>query len=373
MEAQLNVKRNVQDLQDFVADMQAWKNELKSKEGGKGVAGVGKKGVRQAPAPRGRVGMTTSMEGGDGGEEAAAKARRRRERAEAKKAAAEAKRAASKGSAADHTYKNYQEKWDKFDLEAALASSESEEEEEGGGGKGSAAGPTPKRPGDIGGKKVPEVGGVFKSRPMARAPSELNEPELKGSKFSFGKKKREKAPAEEEEKKGEEESAEGYKERGNGYFRRGDWVNAEICYTNATILDPENEAALANRAMARLKLENWGGAAEDATLALGRMEAEGRPAAYPLRLKVLQRRATARSHVGDGEGALQDLELATRLDPGSRALVNDLLAVERGLDAAQGLDTFTSTAAGGYMPLVEFPPATVLPRKVQHDSSSLML
>ena len=369
MEAQLNVKRNVQDLQDFVADMQQWKKEVKGKERGQGGARA-----RQAPPPRGRVRMTTSVEGGAEEEEA----KRRRERREKKEALAQAKAKAKAGgtaggTAADHTYKNYQDKWDKFDLEAALASDSEDEADAGRGGaaRGTGAGPTPSRPGDIGVKKVPEVGGVFKSRPMARAPSELNEPEL-GSKFSFGQKAKKSTDAGGAAAE-EAETGEGFKERGNGYFRRGDWVNAEICYTNATILDPGNEAALANRAMARLKLENWTGAVEDATLALERMDREGRPPAHPLRLKVLQRRATARSHTGDGEGALEDLELATRLDPGSKALANDLLAVERGLDAASGLDTFTSARHGGYMPPVEFAPATVLLRKAKHDSSSLMI
>ena len=50
MDAQINVKRNVQDLQDFVADMQQWKKEVKGRERGQGGARA-----RQAPPPFGHV------------------------------------------------------------------------------------------------------------------------------------------------------------------------------------------------------------------------------------------------------------------------------------------------------------------------------
>ncbi|KAL2193629.1 hypothetical protein P885DRAFT_63825 [Corynascus similis CBS 632.67] len=58
------------------------------------------------------------------------------------------------------------------------------------------------------------------------------------------------------------------KEEGNRRFQAGDYVMAEALYSQALILDPNNPALYTNRAMARLKLNQWDSAVADCTACL---------------------------------------------------------------------------------------------------------
>lgn len=58
------------------------------------------------------------------------------------------------------------------------------------------------------------------------------------------------------------------KERGNELFRAGEYAAAAETYTRALALDDGNAVCRHNRAVCKLRLHDYAGAAEDATRAL---------------------------------------------------------------------------------------------------------
>ncbi len=100
--------------------------------------------------------------------------------------------------------------------------------------------------------------------------------------------------------------AEQAKEEGNAAFKSGDWAAAVARYSTAVALDGGLVAALNNRAMAHLKLQQWSEAAADCDAVLQR-EASN--------IKALLRRSAAREGLGDTTGALQDAQRVLELQP----------------------------------------------------------
>ena len=93
---------------------------------------------------------------------------------------------------------------------------------------------------------------------------------------------------------------------GNASFRRGDLHSAVETFTEALAHVPNDVAALANRAAARLRLGEWAAAERDASACLF-LDAK--------HTKALHRRAKARTGLGDHEGALSDLRSLSALLP----------------------------------------------------------
>ena len=93
---------------------------------------------------------------------------------------------------------------------------------------------------------------------------------------------------------------------GNASFRRGDLHSAVETFTEALAHVPNDVAALANRAAARLRLGEWAAAERDASACLSFDHKH---------TKALHRRAKARTGLGDHEGALSDLRSLSALLP----------------------------------------------------------
>lgn len=111
-----------------------------------------------------------------------------------------------------------------------------------------------------------------------------------------------------------------HRERGNEAFRRGDYSTAIEAYDRSVATRP-SAAALANRAMCRLKLEEWAAAEADCTAALELDPAYG--------VKAYMRRGTARRHLKKYLDSVMDFEEALRLEPTSKILREERLTSQR--------------------------------------------
>ncbi|XP_074274549.1 F-box protein At1g49990-like [Silene latifolia] len=98
------------------------------------------------------------------------------------------------------------------------------------------------------------------------------------------------------------------KEEGNEYFKKQKFIKAIECYSISIDVSP-NAASFANRAMAYLKDDNYQEAENDCTESL-KFDAN--------QFKVYWRRGLARKGLGNLKGALEDIELGLKLEPGNR-------------------------------------------------------
>ena len=158
-------------------------------------------------------------------------------------------------SAAGHTYENYRQKWDRFDADAAIRSLDGNDQ-------------------------------ATEQTPTAAPKSDAH-------------------PV--------NSQAEQWKDRGNAHFKSGAFKAAIECYTSSINCHPTC-VGYANRAMAKLKLNDYSGAEQDCTLAL---ELDS---SY---VKAWLRRGAARRDQGSLEGAIEDFEAALRLEPGNKAAGED--------------------------------------------------
>ncbi|RHY97043.1 hypothetical protein DYB35_011211 [Aphanomyces astaci] len=102
------------------------------------------------------------------------------------------------------------------------------------------------------------------------------------------------------------------KEDGNMHFKQGEFAAAVNCYSRSLSYNPRNPIVLSNRAMAHLKLQQFGKAEADCTAAL---------AVDGGHVKSLVRRASARNALGKHHAAFADLENALKLDSTSKATI----------------------------------------------------
>lgn len=123
------------------------------------------------------------------------------------------------------------------------------------------------------------------------------------------------------------DDADVWRERGNALARAGAWGEAAAAYTQSLDARP-TAAAAANRAAARLKLGDHGGAVGDATLALS---------LDPHHLKSLERRAAAATALRLHVDAARDYDAALRLAPGDEPLARGRAAALAALAADKGL------------------------------------
>ncbi|RCN29940.1 tetratricopeptide repeat protein [Ancylostoma caninum] len=116
------------------------------------------------------------------------------------------------------------------------------------------------------------------------------------------------------------DSAESLKDAGNDAVKRGEWAEANDYYTEALQLTSESDKALRaalyrNRALTRLKRDDFEGTESDATKAL---EYDGAD------VKALYRRALAREQLDNVAAAFKDAKEALRLSPKDKS-ISDLL------------------------------------------------
>jgi hypothetical protein len=103
---------------------------------------------------------------------------------------------------------------------------------------------------------------------------------------------------------------------------------AEVLYTQALDAWPGNAAARNNRALVRLKRDDFEGCAADTSEVLK---------TDPKNLKALYRRGVARRALGDFGGSLDDLDALLALAPGDRAATTERDATRRKMDERDGL------------------------------------
>jgi Flp pilus assembly protein TadD len=170
-----------------------------------------------------------------------------------------------KASATTHTYDSYREKWDNFDVAAALQSVEDKTQSK---------------------SKLLDKSKPLKGSKNLSTPIEIS-PTLS--------------------------KADEWKEKGNLLFKSGNYSTAIDCYTSSIEAEPTC-VAYANRAMAHLKLNNYDFAIKDCTAALKLDENY---------VKAWLRRGAAQRELGFLESAIRDFEEALRLEPGNKSAMDD--------------------------------------------------
>ncbi|CAK4090596.1 unnamed protein product [Aphanomyces euteiches] len=173
-----------------------------------------------------------------------------------------------------HVYDKGYQKWDSFDVEAAL-------------------------------KKVDEP-----ARPRPTAQESIPQPERPVKKVVAASRTTKTAPATPSVPRDVLD-----KEEGNRHFKAGDFAAAISCYSRSLSYNPRNPVVLSNRAMAHLKMNQFEKAEIDCTAAL---------TADSGHVKSLVRCATARNSLGKHHAALLDLEAAMALDPTSKAIATQI-------------------------------------------------
>ncbi|KAG6617859.1 RNA polymerase II-associated protein 3 [Phytophthora cinnamomi] len=257
VDVQHQIRANASQLQDYFSDLYAWEQSIGKEDA------VRKRAARTAktsatagatPPPPRRTARVVGV-GGDNGEEVGA--------VDGKKPDA-------------HTYDKGYERWEKFDVDAALR-----EADEDGSVKTTTedASPSPSLQGSPAPRRVVGTGTAASSPATTKSREELE------------------------------------KEEGNAHYKRGDYVAAIKSYTRCLGYNPQNAVVLSNRAMAYLKNREFANAEDDCTLALK---------ADPSHVKSYSRRGTARNSLGKHRLALLDFQQAADLDPKSRQIQTQL-------------------------------------------------
>ncbi|CAM9815051.1 unnamed protein product, partial [Laminaria digitata] len=214
-------------------------------------------------------------------------------------------------SAAGHTHDKGYDKWTKFDIDAALrsvdeeggtahdkryadSSSSSDSETDGDDSREAAVRQSPRRAPAVERRPSPPSPLPSPSLPTSQTPA----PPIAGGTVVASR------DLEREER-----------ERGNAKFGRGKFDEAIKSYTRCVGMNRKSSLAFSNRAMAYLKLKEFGKSEADSDAAL-RID--------PRHVKSLQRRATARNALGKHRAALGDLQTASEIDPASKEIRKDL-------------------------------------------------
>ena len=136
------------------------------------------------------------------------------------------------------------------------------------------------------------------------------------------------APTEKGRYEGDFAASDQAKAAGSKALAAGNLDEAEVLYTQALDAWPGNAAARNNRALVRLKRDDFEGCASDTSEVLK---------SDPKNLKALYRRGVARRALGDFGGSLDDLDALLALAPGDRAATTERDATRRKMDERDGL------------------------------------
>ncbi len=247
-DAQRAVRMDAEQLNDYMQELFSWSKDMKRKERAKPAA--------QAPAA-----AVSERQASGPAAERQAQQQQQQQPAPQQPPTQQSNQGTTRHPAA-HTYEHYSRKWDRFDVDAALA-----EEEAGGSGSAAPSTQQARQPGS--GSAVPSSSGP--SLPVAIPQARVTVPVGPSKAPAAGATASScAAPT----------SAEGWKDAGNAAFKRGQYREAADCYSRSLALQPSC-LAFANRAMARLKLGQAAEAEADCSQAL---------ALDPLYVKAHQRR-----------------------------------------------------------------------------------
>lgn len=212
MDAQLQIRQNALEAQDYMRDLLDWQQSMKQKAGSKS----SKAPDQDVPAVRGKTVGSVHSPPEDLQQPAM----------QPSKAPA-----ASAASPAAHTYAHYS-KWDKYNPDAAADDDD----------------------------QPPGVERQRPSRPQQQAPPTAPQQVQSTTAAANGTSKQ--APAQ-----ASPPSATSLKDQGNKLFQQGQYLEAIQCYTQSIGLQA-TAVAYANRAMARLKLKQYAEAEQDCSAAL---------------------------------------------------------------------------------------------------------
>ena len=112
------------------------------------------------------------------------------------------------------------------------------------------------------------------------------------------------------------------RQRGNTSYEQGNFAAAVKSYTTCLGMKVNNYVAFSNRAMAYIKLKEYGKAEKDCTCALS---------IDPMHVKSMLRRATAKNALGKHRSAIDDLKMALELDNGNKLAKSDLIKSKEAL------------------------------------------
>ena len=112
------------------------------------------------------------------------------------------------------------------------------------------------------------------------------------------------------------------RQRGNASYEQGNFAAAVKSYTTCLGMKVNNYVAFSNRAMAYIKLKEYGKAEKDCTCALS---------IDPMHVKSMLRRATAKNALGKHRSAIDDLKMALELDNGNKLAKSDLIKSKEAL------------------------------------------
>lgn len=319
---QLQIRNNAEEVNSFLKDVRGWTESMKVKDS---EARRQKEADGELPPVRGRA-TAAALDQREDEDEPVKKSKKKKNKHV--KHWNDGARVAE-AHAAGHTYDYFRDKWDKFDLDAALAaaseSSEDDEEAEEGAGAGSSA----EAPSDNTSVRLTEVTrqtqlpSYYSSVSPAAAPEALPPahvtPAARDSVASASLADLEKAT-------------------GNDYFKKQEFELAALCYTRAleALGDQQDgnsrskAVVLANRALCRLRLGDASAALVDGQAAV---EADADYAKAWARLG-MSRRAT-----GELLEAIADFEKALALDCSLKDVRDALQATVSEYEVKEGLDT----------------------------------
>jgi len=328
LQAQASVRRNAEEMGDYLRAMQTWEADAKKKDKDILRRRSRRPGSSSAttPPPRGRQTGAPPVRAGGGTVKTKSFA--------VPQPLSSSRDAVSSGSdtskaPASHVYDKGYKRWESFDVDKALADMDQEDQEAGGdthtrprsddkpGDTSEPEVPAPRQPGRPA-SLMSHMGGKVQLDPDSRsaAGNESTQgtrrrvPVARGGGFE---------PMEVREQK--------ERERGNALFKQGKFREAIRAYTTCIGIWNGSVSAFSNRSLCHLKLKDWAKAVADASIAL-KLD--------PDHVKALQRRAVARNALGQHRAAISDLSKAHDLADASarKAIVAELRKCREALKSA---------------------------------------
>jgi tetratricopeptide (TPR) repeat protein len=244
LDAQRAVKMGAEELQNYMQELFNWSKDMKQKNAQRKPS----KGA-QAPQPPARE-LAAEPALPPAAPPPAVNAAAAGGQQQARQAGGSARHPAG------HTYEHYKDKWDNFDLDAALAADDAEEAAAGGAAGGYSGGSSQQRL--RGGSSGSSGGGASSSQPVEIPQARVTVPVGPSPPAP---------PAAGPTTAAAPTTAEGWKEAGNAHFKRGEHQRAVDAYTASLAMQPSC-LAYANRAMAHLRLGRHAAAEADCCEAL---------------------------------------------------------------------------------------------------------
>lgn len=276
MHSHKQIRDNALEFQDFLNDLQDWEQSMKEKDKNMG-SQVCEDEKSNLPPVRVQKSNKRPLGSNSGSNQREDKSN---EDGRSKKSAA-----------ASHTHDYFRDKWDKFDVDAALRDVDERED----------VAPTRK-------DSAVKIKHPSKSAHLQNSlPKNIGDGNMSGylgnsrtvDRLTSVFKANDSAP-----------DAMSEKEQGNEYFKEKKYAEAIDCYSRSIVLQP-TAVAFANRAMSYIKLRRFAEAESDCSEAI---DLDDR---Y---VKAYSRRGTARRELGKLLDAIDDFEFALRLEPENKEL-----------------------------------------------------